>query len=282
MENDNSETFVSNASSRSKSFGHNKFQIQLQDANNKIEELDTSIHEKNTELELFKNNMRDFHLQLQTKNTEISQLKEEVNSYKNNLELLTFDFNKLQTNNQNDEVNLEKKHNILHDENLHLANTITLLNKTQNEMTEKYNDLKTKYQNTLELLEKKSNSHSTLLSTHNDNLNELNLLKELNLRQEKEIETIKQELFLSKNETSVLKTQLFEKDISLGQLHKKLALEKYTIRGKIIEQPTYTSPDTEQLLQTQEEQSLEPDNLNTNYSRPVKITTQRGVKLSKR
>jgi chromosome segregation ATPase len=272
MENDNniSETFVSNASTRTKSFGHNKFQIQLQDANSKIEELETILHDKNTELELLKNNMRDFHLQLQTKNTDISQLKEELNSYKNNLQTLTFDFNKLQINKDNNEVNLEEKHKTLNDENLHLANTIILLNKTQNDMTEKYNDLKSKYQTTLDLLEKKSNSHSILLSTHNDNLNELNLLKELNLKQEKEIETIKQQLFLSKNETSILTSKLFEKDISLGQLHKKLVLEKNTIRGKIIEQPIYTPPN--QL----EDDSQDEDPI------PVKITNQRGIKLSKR
>ena len=164
-----------------------------------------------------------------------------------------------------------------------MFNTINQLNKTNNDTLEKYNDLKSKYQTTLELLEKKSNEYIIVISDYTDSVNQLNLLKELNLKQEKDIETIKQQLFQSKNETSVLKSQLFEKDISLGELHKKLTLEKYTIRGKIIEQPIYISEIDPLLLgvvEKEEETIIEQSSDSVN--RQVKVTTQRGVKLSKR
>ena len=270
-------TFVSNASSRSKPFGHNKFQVQLLEANSRIESLEQIIKDKDSELELFKNNIRSFQLQFQDKNIEILQLKQDMEKYKNNLEIVTFDLNKLNVDKTLDETSLTKKCDTLHHENIHLINTIAQLHKTNNETVEKYNDLKSKYQTTLDLLEKKSNEYTEVISNYTDSINELNLLKELNLKQEKDIETIKQELFQSKNETSVLKSQLYEKDISLGELHKKLALERYTIRGKILE-PIYM-PETEVVGDIQvEETIIEQDSVN----RQVKVTTQRGVKLSKR
>jgi chromosome segregation ATPase len=278
MEDDTS--FVSNASSRSKPLGHNKFQVQLLEANSKIESLEQIIKDKDSELELFKNNIRSFQLQFQEKNIEILQLKQNMNNYKNNLEIVTFDLNKLNVDKTSDETSLTNKCDNLHHENTHLLNTINQLHKTNNETLEKYNDLKSKYQITLDLLEKKSNEYTTVTSDYTDSVNELNLLKELNLKQEKDIETIKQQLFQSKNETSVLKSQLFEKDISLGELHKKLALERYTIRGKIIEQPVYIQEPEVVGEILEEEPIIEIDSVSAN--RQVKVTTQRGVKLSKR
>lgn len=271
---EDSTSFVTNASSRSKSYGHNKFQVQLQEANSRIESLESVIKEKDSELDLFKNNMRTFHLQLQDKNMEISKLQEEVSKYKQSLETITFDLNKMTIDRTSDNTTLHDKCNSLHDENLHLSNTINQMHKTQNETVEKYNNLKTKYQTTFDLLEIKCQEFSSLSSVHEQTLNELNLLKELNLKQEKDIDTVKKELFQSNNETSVLKSQLFEKDISLGELHKKLALERYKIRGKIIEQPH--SQDSQPLQPTEETKDEE-----TVHSRSIKVS-QRGVKLSKR
>ena len=206
-----------------------------------------------------------------------------MENYKNNLDIVTFDLNKLNTDKTLDETSLINKYDNLYAENIQMFNTINQLNKTNNDTLEKYNDLKSKYQTTLELLEKKSNEYIIVISDYTDSVNQLNLLKELNLKQEKDIETIKQQLFQSKNETSVLKSQLFEKDISLGELHKKLTLEKYTIRGKIIEQPIYISEIDPLLLgvvEKEEETIIEQSSDSVN--RQVKVTTQRGVKLSKR
>jgi hypothetical protein len=267
-------SFVLNASSRSKPLGHNKFQVQLLEANFKIESLEQIIKDKDSELELFKNNIRSFQLQFQDKDIEILQLKQDMENYKNNLDIVTFDLNKLNTDKTLDETSLINKYDNLYAENIQMFNTINQLNKTNNDTLEKYNDLKSKYQTTLELLEKKSNEYIIVISDYTDSVNQLNLLKELNLKQEKD---------QSKNETSVLKSQLFEKDISLGELHKKLTLEKYTIRGKIIEQPIYISEIDPLLLgvvEKEEETIIEQSSDSVN--RQVKVTTQRGVKLSKR
>jgi chromosome segregation ATPase len=275
----NNNSFISNASSRCKTFGHNKFQIQLQEANSNIESLQQIIKDKDNEVELFKNNIKSFQIQFQEKNIDALHLKQELENYKNNLEIVTFDLNKLNLDKNVDETSLTNKYNNLHDEKIHLLYTISQVYKTNNETIEKYNELKSKYQTTLDLLEKKSNEYSKITSDFTDSVNELNLFKELNLKQEKDIDIVKQELFQSKNETSVLKSQLFEKDILLGDLHKKLELGRYTIRGKIIEQPIYI-PDTEEIKETSVEPINEQDTVGGN--KQPKFTNQRGLKLSRR
>lgn len=230
MEEDNI-SFLSNASTKPKSYGHNKFQIQLQEANTQIESLENIIKDKDLELELFKNNMKTFHVQLQNKNSEINKLETDILTYKNHIDTLTLDLEKLSIDTKSNTYTLTEKHDTLCDENNNLLNTIEQLNKIRDESINKYNDIKSKYQITLDLLENKSQEIIILTSKYDNIHNELNLLKELNLKQEKDIDTIKQELFQTKNETSTLKTQLHEKDIYLGQLHKKLSLETYTIHG---------------------------------------------------
>lgn len=282
-------SFVSNASSKSRSYGHNKFQLQLQEANSKIEELQNIINDKTSELELFKNSMRTFHLQLQEKNIEISNLNNEVNMYKTNLETITYDLNKLQLDKLNHENCNQEEQTKLHNETMELKSTIDNLNRINSQNMEKYQDLKLKYQTTLNLLEKKNNEYNSLEDTNRNTINEFNLIKEIKLTQEKEIETLKQEIFQYHNELSVLKTQLFEKDISLGELHKKLTLEKHRITGKRNDLDSLQSIQESQ--ESQELQELSNDNtiiesdtviVNSNLSRPVKVTTQRGVKISRR
>lgn len=282
-------SFVSKASSKSRSYGHNKFQIQLQEANSKIEELQSIINDKTSELELFKNSMRTFHLQLQEKNIEISNLNNELNMYKTNLETVTYDLDKLQLDKTNHENCSQEEQIRLHNETMELKSTIDNLNRTNALNMEKYQDLKLKYQTTLDLLEKKNNEYNSLEDTNRNTVNELNLIKEINMTQEKEIETLKQEIYQYHNELSVLKTQLFEKDISLGELHKKLTLEKHRITGKRNESDSiHESHETHESHEAQELPSdntiIEPDTVivNSNLSRPIKVTTQRGVKISRR
>jgi chromosome segregation ATPase len=278
---EDSASFVANASSKPRSYGHNKFQIQLQEANSKIEELQSVIDEKTNELELFKNSMRTFHLQLQDKNIEISNLNNELNQYKTNLETITFDLNKLQFEKKSHENCTQEEQTKLYNENMELVSTINNLHKTNHQMNEKYQDLKVKYQTTLDLLEKKSTDYTSLEETYKNTLDELNLVRDINLTQEKEIDTLKQEIFQYHNELSILKTQLFEKDVSLGELHKKLCLERYRITGKLNELDNIQKEESENNATTIDESETIATEPILN-SRPIKITTQRGVKISRR
>lgn len=272
METDNS--FILNASGHSKSFGHNKFQIQLQDSNCKIELLEQTIKDKDNELELFKNNIQTFQIQFQKQNIEILQLNKDIQDSNNHLETTTLDLHKLNMSKSLNDTSMENKCNGLHDENFQLLNSINQVHKTKNEIVDKYNDLKSKYQTTFDLLEKKSIELNGVLDNYKTSINELNLLKELNLKQRKNIETVKQEICQVHYETSFLKSQLSEKNILLGELNRKLSLEEYTV-GKILEPPIYIQ-DNQELLDNELKQEV------TNTSRQVKITNQRGVKLSKR
>jgi len=278
-------SFVSNASSKPRSYGHNKFQIQLQEANSKIDELQSIINDKSSELELFKNSMRTFHLQLQEKNIEISNLHNELNTYKTNIETITFDLNKLQLEKLNHENCSQEEQTELYNKNMELKSTIHNLNKNNNQITEKYQDLKVKYQTTLDLLEKKNTEYNLLQENHKHTLDELNLVKDINLTQQKEIDTLKQEIFQYHNELSILKTQLFEKDISLGELHKKLTLEKHRITGKRNEvEPTQEFEESQESQESQNNNIIEsePTIVNTNSFKSIKASAQRGVKLSRR
>lgn len=268
-------SFIANASSKSKIIGHNKYQIQLQEANKTIEELKQNLNDKDTELELLKKNMREFHIKFQEKNIETSKLKEQLDSSENNLKTLTIDISKFKSLKEQDQLYIINKCNTLQYENIDLSNAIINLNKMYNEYIDKYNELKLKYQITFELLEKKSNSYDILETTNQDLLNELNLLKELNLKKDEEINTIKQEFLSSQKETTLIKTELYEKDILLGELHKKLELQKHTIRGKYIIQ----SESEQQELEQEQTQEQEQENFT---SSTVQIKARRGVKLSKR
>lgn len=300
MEEDNI-AFLSNASTKPKSYGHNKFQIQLQESNTKIESLENIIKDKDLELELFKNNMKTFHIQLQNKNLEINKLETDILTYKERINTLTLDLEKLSVDTKSNTYTLTEKHNTLCDENNNLLNTIEHLNKTQDESINKYNDIKSKYQITLDLLENKSQEIISLTTKYDNIYNELNLLKELNLKQEKDIDTIKQELFQTKNETSTLKTQLYEKDIYLGQLHKKLSLETYTIHGTKrnidnnynLNNNDYADTDTDTDVNAEanaDNNDNNDGNNNVNADNVVKLdivksgisTSKRGIKINRR
>jgi chromosome segregation ATPase len=274
-------SFLSNISNRPKSYGNNKFQIQIQEANSKIDKLNNNISDKENELDLFKKNMTSFHIQLQEKNSENVVLCQDLEKYKSKLEKLENEFQKFKLDKEQDDLSHNNEYLCICEENMNLKTTIDNLHSSQDTLNEKYNTLKTKYQTTFDLLEKKNTEYNLLQETNYKLNNELNLLKDLNLTQENEINILKQKLIQSEQDTTLLKSQIFQKDVSIGELHKKLSLEKYRIRGKITEhqeQIDTVKENTENTLEHNETTEV----VTQSIPRPTKLTTQRGVKLSRR
>ena len=271
--------FVKNASIKSKVIGHNKFQLQLIEANGTIDDLNVKLEEKNKELELFKNNLRAFHLQIQEKNTEIAQLKEKLNSTSNSLDVVTRQMNTITLSSDQSQTKHQEDYLLLLSERSNLQNNILQLNKNNSENTDKYNELKVKYQTILELLEDKSKDITELNTLQYNTLNELNLYKDLNSKKQLEIDMVKQELYSLNNENSVMKTRIFDledysKDLT-RQYSDYISSKKHS---NLIENENVNENET--VNETDNETDNETVNETVNAG--IKLTHKRGIKISKR
>lgn len=279
--------FVQTASAKSKSIGHNKFQVQLQEANVTIENLQSILDEKNSELELFKNNMREFQSQIQTKNTDISILNNQLSDLTNRFNKLNTEFETYKHNSQQFTSDIDNDNLQITDLNKSLHEKVLSLNSELDNTSLKYEELKNKYQLTLILLDKKTNEcKDTYLSYENVN-NELNLYKELNTKQQTTIDMLTNELQAAQNESAVLRTRIFEKDAYLGELNKKIALQQQSLRGKKsnTSDESGSSQVKEELEQPeqppQEQPIIPPENIVNINNRQIKVTEKK-IKVSRR
>ena len=71
----NTEEFLKNASSKNKNVGNNKYQDEIKNLNNKINEMVKSIKSKDEELDLFKRNFTDMQIHIQEKNIKTTAAK---------------------------------------------------------------------------------------------------------------------------------------------------------------------------------------------------------------
>jgi chromosome segregation ATPase len=280
--------FVQVASSKSKNIGHNKFQAQLQEANEQIDNLQSIIDEKNAELELFKNNMREFQLQMQKKNIDIAMLHGQVSDLTNRFSKLNIEFesykqdsNQVTQDTDNDKLQLINLNKGLNEQ-------VTSLTTDLENTSSKYEELKNKYQLTLTLLDSKTNEYKAVSLDYDNVTNELNLYKELNSKQLSTIDMLKEELQASQNESSILRTRIFEKDTYLGELNKKYTLQQQTLKGKRVviedkEQDESSSVENTQNTEAPQEVNniLVPENIINITSRPIKVT-DRKLKVSRR
>lgn len=279
--------FVQNASSKSRNIGHNKFQLQLQEANSQIESLNTTISGQSAELDLFKNNMKTLQLQLQSKTSDIAVLNGQLSDLTNRFNRVNTEFQMYKQNSQEFTYEIDNDKVKLMCENTTFRENITSLQSSLDNTNIKYEELKNKYQLTLTLLDSKTNSYKDLMTEHDNIINELNLYKELNQKQQNTIDLLKNELEASNNETSILRTRIFEKDAYLGELNKKFALQQNSLRGRKINANVASTE--EEVIEEVIEETLEEetnDNIDLNVvnitSRPIKVTGQRELKMSRR
>jgi hypothetical protein len=216
-----SQEFVKNASLTIKSIGHNKYQIVIKELRDQINKLTINLLNKEDDICLFKNNLKDLHIQLQEKNTNIinssKKLQTTIESYDN----IKLKYDELNNSNQQNCLEYEKHYECLMNEKIQLHNIITNNSKSTNKMYSDYDEINIKFKENLTLLNNKTSSYIQLDKLYTDIILELNLCKDLNLKKDKEIGIIKLEVEKSKNETVILKTILYEKHEYLKDLTKK-------------------------------------------------------------
>lgn len=271
--------FAKNASSTTKSIGHNKYQIEIQELKDTITELTSKIKNKNDDLELFKNNLKDLHIQIQEKNMNLLDTSNQLTITTQNLYDITNKYNEIVILNDKNTNEYKIQYDCLINEKLQLHKNISCNDENIHNLLSKYNELKIKYQDNIILLEKNSLETSNISLLYKNTINELNLYKDLNLTKQNEIDTVKSQLITLNNELGELRLLIHKKDEYLKNFTKKYAYEKPT--QQINEQQS--NEQNEQQINEQNEQQINEQNeqQQSNSKKSIK-QLQRSLRSSKR
>lgn len=218
--------FFKNASLTNKSFGHNKYQLNIQELERQMEELNKVIKIKDDEVTLFKNNLKDLNYQIQEKDAKIINISDELTCKIIEVDNITSKYNDSVNDNNSYVIQCNIEQTCLVHDKIELQQNINDKNINIDEISSKYNELKVKYHDNLNLLEKRSSDIYRLNTLNINYVDELNLYKDMNVSKEKEIEIIKKELDNVHDKAFVLKTLLNDKDIFLKHLTKQYTYEK--------------------------------------------------------
>jgi len=270
MNSETTDEFVSNASMKPKNIGHNKFQIKILEANSQIEELSKNLEHKNNEIEQLKSIIDTSRLHLNEKESIIQILTNKLDMTSSELNNLTDDLHNFKLDTHDNINTYECDKNQLINEIDALKLNISDLHATNDELMLKYQNLKKQYQITLDLLENKVQHNNELIHNIYNLTNELNIYKDNCSKQLSDITSLKQELLEIYDINTALKLQISEKDDYVGQLHKKLACQKIKVINIDTETDKSISSDTNDTIDT------------TQISRQIKVSSNRGIKISKR
>lgn len=292
MNNDTGDDFASNASMKSKTIGHNKYQIKILEANSQIEELTKNLQDKNTEVEQLRCNINTSIMNLNEKDTIIQILSNKLDMTSTDLNNLMDDLHTFKLDAHNNINSYEYNNNILINERDTLKSTINNLQSTNDELTLKYQDIKKKYQITLDLLEIKVQNNNELSDKIYNLTNELNIYKDNCSKQLSDITSLKQELLDLYDTNTALKSHVTQKDDYIGQLHKKLTCQKIKLvktdnqsNGESNEEREEKSNEEGNRENNREGITENIDNNQTdvlNTNRQIKVSSNRGIKISKR
>lgn len=209
------ENFIKSASAKEKVIGHNKYQLQIKDLQLNMERLENELNIKNNEIDLFKENLTSLQLQNQELNIKNSELKlkleSEIESKSNSYMVKNTPEMKIEEPSYNSTSTLLE-------ENSQFQTIISELQYNYDILSQKYSDLKQKYQSSLNTIEDNIFNINTLNSLIKTTDNKLKLHEELCKTKDNEINTLKQAILKLNNDTSELKTIIFEKDSHLKQI----------------------------------------------------------------
>lgn len=210
--------FLNNVNNTPKSFGHNKFQLEISQLNTKIDELEAISSQKDVKIKLFNQTLSNLGEQLRSKDSQISQLTNRLSLIENDN---TSEITKLH-NIVEHKVCCEKETNdkleCLSRDLITCNDTITLL-KTQiqnmtnllSEKSTEIDNLKTKLTTNSSLVTSLSDENEQLKSvlTTKSNIadnsgNEINGLKEHVLFYKSKVDELQSQLLQTKNEIELL------------------------------------------------------------------------------
>ena len=292
----NTEEFLKNASSKNKNVGNNKYQDEIKNLNNKINEMVKSIKSKDEELDLFKRNFTDMQIHIQEKNIKTTEYINKLTTAEYDIKDLNNKILNLNNMNLMQISNLEKdKQNIQNEKEEYINNWNIVLNE-KNDLQSRYDDIKLKYKETLSHLDSKINDFEDLNTKHTVNLRECNQLKELNNTKTKELNSIKQELSLTNNQINYLKIVFIEKEKLLKDKENQLKDINSRIENNMFKY-NINSNDNQVLENTSNNEFSNTNDINSNDNQVFSNTTtndnrinnntspivqNRGLKLSRR
>jgi hypothetical protein len=238
--------FVRNASSKNKTVGHNKYQNTISNLQRELDNQKTIISNQNEELQLFRNNITSTQLQLQEKIILINELQKQVDEITQSNNDLNNQITDLNIQYKTDIDNLINDNKILKDDNSQLMKINSQSYQKYNEDSNIYIDFKQKYQNITDILDTKIKQNEDLESTVYQLVTENSMYKDTNSKLQTEVNSIKAQLVQYKNENSILKTNIFEKDFLLKQQSKYLADQDAKIdqQIKMLEELSLSSNET--------------------------------------
>lgn len=203
-------------------YGHNKYQIIIEDLNNTIHNLQKDIDDKSKEIDIFKENFISLQHSLKDSNDKITSLTTQLNNKNDEHNAL------IKKNNQDNLTNLTKIHEI----NKKYQDTLNTLNQIQSENNtlsnnnnvsiEKYNDLKHKYKDLLDNFESNNSQLQNLKNDYDNIKREYNLSLELNNNLSNEINFLKIELSSFESSKTSLQQLIYQKDDELRDLYTRI------------------------------------------------------------
>jgi chromosome segregation ATPase len=211
----NSQEFVDQANTREKTFGHNKFQLEIKNYQMQISDLDKQLNEKNLQCNNLNNELnkqKENHVQFektfndvkQTYENRISNLSVQYENVKKQLE------QKVQENEQ-----LKSSYKMEYPAMTDLYKQIETLKNDLHEISLNRDFLKEKFDNLTEMYELQNKKLETSTDLCEQLNNELNLQKSISQSLEKELNILKDENINNKNKIEDLQVLLVEKDEEL-------------------------------------------------------------------
>ena len=217
---DESIQFLQNVNSNEKSFGHNKFQIEIDNQKHEIEILNKSNEDKDIKLQLFKSTIMNLQSQLTEQKHKIQDLENALSNVvpKDSLSEIETNYNKL----LDDHVKLTEMHKslqiLVEDKNkcnVNLENSSQTLNSEISNLENELQQLKSRNDEQVREL----GTSSKLLR---DVENKLTLKETLHQNMEKEVSTLRDELLNYKNRFSESNAELIQHKHLVNELKDSL------------------------------------------------------------
>lgn len=293
--NQESISFVREHSIKPKFIGHNKYQIQLEELNEKFkisednllnsENLNQTLQESIIFLKSQNNTLQESNLSL---NNDLITVNKELNTLKKK-------YTDLEESTKICIIDMENVNKTIFQENLSLTNTISNILLEKDSFNTKYNDIKSQYQTLLSNFIIKSEQNINLTNTLNDTTTTCSLYKDTNLQLQTELDSINLQIDKLQKEILDKNTQLQEKDNIIGLLHFKYSKEfnyvdisnepKLQINQEINSQEFNSQENISQEINSQEinsTENLEPIKSIEKSFKGIKMSSNRGLKIFKR
>ena len=217
--------FLLKVNSKGKKFEQNKYQLIIDDLHIDINDFKNEIENKNQEIELYKNNITSMQIELQKTMTDTCQLEKLHDQNICNHKVYIESSDIILLNNNKTIKKMEEEILELSLSNNKLSNLLETLSKDYTTSQKELGTISHQLKNTLFLLDSKLSMLDCINDKCKDAYQENSMFKEYNLKLENELSFIKIETNRYKNENSILRTNIFDKDIIIKKVNDQINIK---------------------------------------------------------